>query len=74
MLHREEPAVAQFGQGERGLRTVDLPLVVSELRELPPGEVAASRFERPLDLLAVRLDARIIDPFNVYRSRHSPTF
>src|SRR5690349_24604092 len=62
MLNRGELAVAEFGQRERARRSVDLLLLISELRELPLGEVAASRFERPLDLLAVRLDARIIDP------------
>src|SRR5438874_12011688 len=61
VLHRFHVAVAQFAERQFALRPINLSLFLFEPGQLPVADVAIRRSQRTLDLLAVVLDAGIID-------------
>src|SRR5437762_1247461 len=61
MLNRFQVTVAQFCQCQTALRAINLPLLIPKHPEFSLCKGAISCFERPLDFLAVRFDASIIN-------------
>jgi hypothetical protein len=61
MLHGLFITVAQFGQRQSALRTINLTLLIFQSSQLPIRQLAISCPKRTPDFLAARLDPGIIN-------------